>query len=490
MNRIAIARAVWLGAVLLAATAKAVGVYQWSVEVPELVSKETAEHPRAYLWIPETCEKVRGVVVGNDNMLEETLFAHEDFRKELAASDLAVVFVQPGFQGFNTKCDAEDAKIIFQTLARLGEESGYSELGEVPVAPLGHSAWSDWPWYMAFAVRERLFAAVSLKGAWPHMKPYRENFAARLSGLPALLVGGEYEGFEKGMAENAAYYEKQTNDTFRIVCDWGAGHFDYSPELPGMLGRFLTQSLRERNSDLSDTGANAPGIEMSRALASESDESEFKNSAPLRLCVKNENPDGAVALMGFRTKDGKVIEQNPKYHLQITIPWEPEADGKTFSLAPVYLDTVPPGRPEGWTGKKAGDAATHPADESAIDVDIVQGGGVKVGRNRFELKFDRRGFKGYRSRELVIKEVSPAQEGFKRSVQQAILRFPLKAREGEVAEPTGWYVREGAAEVDDKGNITWLPLPPRAKKPHVATLCKYRREPNGDTVYQFIRVER
>ena len=25
---------------------------------------------------------------------------------------------------------------------------------------------------------------------------------------------------------------------------------------------------------------------------------------------------------------------------------------------------------------------------------------------------------------------------------------------------------------------------------HVATLCRYRREPNGETVYQFIRVER
>ena len=487
MNKTAAISVLCLFSALAAPTAKAVGVYQWSVEVPELVSRETGEHPRAYRWMPETCEKVRGVVVGNDNMLEETLFAHEDFRKELAASDLAVVFVQPGFQGFNTKCDAEDAKIIFQTLARLGEESGYSELGEVPVAPLGHSAWSDWPWYMAFAVRERLFAAVSLKGAWPHMKPYRENFAARLSGLPALLVGGEYEGFEKGMAENAAYYEKQTNDTFRIVCDWGAGHFDYSPELPGMLGRFLTQSRRD-----SEGKSFRQDLQDSQDLSQscKSCQSCLKNSAPLRLCVKNENPDGVVALMGFRTKDGKVIEQNPKYHLQITIPWEPEADGKTFSLAPVYLDTVPPGRPEGWTGKKAGDAATHPADESAIDVDIVQGGGVKVGRNRFELKFDRRGFKGYRSRELVIKEVSPAQEGFKRSVQQAILRFPLKAREGEVAEPTGWYVREGAAEVDDKGNITWLPLPPRAKKPHVATLCKYRREPDGDTVYQFIRVER
>ena len=112
MKKMAIARALWRGAVLLAATAKAVGVYQWSVEVPEIVSKETGEHLRAYLWIPETCEKVRGVVVGNDNMLEDTLFAHEDFRRELASADIAVVFVQSGFQGFNTKCDAEDAKVV------------------------------------------------------------------------------------------------------------------------------------------------------------------------------------------------------------------------------------------------------------------------------------------------------------------------------------------------------------------------------------------
>ena len=146
---------------------------------------------------------------------------------------------------------------------------------------------------------------------------------------------------------------------------------------------------------------------------------------------------------------------------------------------------MPPGRPEGWTGKKAGEYVDHPDDASSIEVDIVQGGGVKLGPNRFRVQFDRRGFMGYRARELVIKEVSPAQGEFKRSVQQAILRFPLKAREGQVAEPTGWFVREGAAEVDGKGNVTWLPLPPRARSPHAVTLCKYRREPNGETVYQY-----
>ena len=447
-------------AALAAGLVRAAGVYQWSVEVPEFVSKETGEHPRAYLWIPETCVRVRGVVVGNDNMLEETLFAHADFRRALAAADLAVVFVQSGFQGLNATCDAADAAAVFATLARLGAASGYTELGEVPIAPLGHSAWADWPYFMAFAAPERLFAAVSLKGSWPHLKPFRENFAARLGGVPTLLVSGEYENCAQHLKNGAAYYETQTNGSFKIVCDWGAGHFDYSPELPGLLGNFLAQSCG----------------------AAEGGENIFSFAAPLR--------EAKTALMGFRTKDGAVIEQNPKYHLQVTIPWEPEADGTSFTLDPVYLDTVPPGRPEGWTGLKAGDAVTHPADARAIEVDIVQGGGVKTGPNRFALRFDRRGFKGYRARELVIKAVSPAQDGFRRSVQQAILRFPLKAREGSVDAPTGWYVREGAATVDAAGNVTWLPLPPRARRDHVATLCKYRRAANGETVYAFVKVAR
>lgn len=460
------------------------GVYQWSVEVPEVISKETKEHPRAYLWIPERCEKLRGVVVGNDNMLEETLFAHGDFRRQLAASDIAAVFVQSGFQGFNEKCDAEDAQVVFKTLARLGDVSGYDELGSVPVAALGHSAWADWPYFMAFCAPERTFAAVSLKGSWPHVKPFKEGFSERLHGVPTLLVSGEYEGCENHLRNGAAYYETQTNGCFKIVCDWGSGHFDYSPELPGVLGKFLRDCLTQSrgdaetaNSDFSDAFANAHASLTGRALASLSDKSELNFAAPPR--------DKKVALMGFRTKDGTVVEQNPKYHLQITIPWEPEEDGKTFTLDPIYLDTVPPGRPEGWTGKKAGESVDHPDDASSIEVDIVQGGGVKLGPNRFRVQFDRRGFMGYRARELVIKEVSPAQGEFKRSVQQAILRFPLKAREGQVAEPTGWFVREGAAEVDGKGNVTWLPLPPRARSPHAVTLCKYRREPNGETVYQY-----
>lgn len=32
-------------------------VYQWSVEMDNVISNETNDHPRAFLWIPENCHQ-------------------------------------------------------------------------------------------------------------------------------------------------------------------------------------------------------------------------------------------------------------------------------------------------------------------------------------------------------------------------------------------------------------------------------------------------
>lgn len=62
------------------------GVYQWGVEVDGVISKETKKPPRAYLWIPEKCESLKAVVLANDNMLEEPLFADDGFRASVRHS--------------------------------------------------------------------------------------------------------------------------------------------------------------------------------------------------------------------------------------------------------------------------------------------------------------------------------------------------------------------------------------------------------------------
>lgn len=46
--------------------------WQWSVQIPSMISQETEAHPQAFLWIPDDCGQVKAVVVGQHNMCEET----------------------------------------------------------------------------------------------------------------------------------------------------------------------------------------------------------------------------------------------------------------------------------------------------------------------------------------------------------------------------------------------------------------------------------
>src|SRR5512142_2467728 len=68
-------------------------VYQWSTPLEEVVSRESKGHPRAFLWIPERCQRVRAVVIADQNMEEEQLFGNAEFRKTLSDLDFALVWI-------------------------------------------------------------------------------------------------------------------------------------------------------------------------------------------------------------------------------------------------------------------------------------------------------------------------------------------------------------------------------------------------------------
>src|SRR4051812_18422403 len=73
--------------------------YQWSVPVQSVTSEETNDHPRAFLWIPPDCQRVRAVIVGQHNMLEEGILEHPSMRRTLAELGMAAVWVSPAFDG-------------------------------------------------------------------------------------------------------------------------------------------------------------------------------------------------------------------------------------------------------------------------------------------------------------------------------------------------------------------------------------------------------
>ena len=72
-------------------------MYRWSVELRGYISPETGKAPNAYLWMSEGCEKVKAVMVSQQNMAEEALFKMPSFRRQMAELGIALLWVAPAF---------------------------------------------------------------------------------------------------------------------------------------------------------------------------------------------------------------------------------------------------------------------------------------------------------------------------------------------------------------------------------------------------------
>lgn len=471
--------------------------YQWSAEMPSKVSVETKGHPRAFLWIPSSCERVRGVVLAQHNMLEIPVFESPLFRQTMAELNFAIVWITPPWGGA-TSLDAAGASELLTVLDTLADKSGYAELASAPVVPMGHSAMAEFPYLFAAALPQRTLAAISLKGSWPEKQPWIEGFAA--SGVPLLFISGEYEWAEERAGKAQAFRRKYPSAPLSMLADAGGGHFDHH----GPIIRFMADYIRaaalhpERPLDATKQGVLMDRWRMNQPPRSHSsdtfwcfDENQARATERLQKAFSGKQPQ----LLGCK-QNGHVVEQVNGTHQQVTLQWlpDPQGDGRTFTLEGAFLDSVPAGRPERWTKLKAGSAISHPNSAEKIAITPICGPVEKLSSNSFTLKFDRLGFdNAMRSSEIWLQIEHPGDDHYKRAVQQALLRIPLRNTEGQQqtiefdriaadlklharsssGEKVRFYVREGPAEiVDDTLRLT--PVPPRAKKPVEITVVAWQ----------------
>ncbi len=299
-----------------------------------------------------------------------------------------------------------------------------------------------------------------------------------------LLVGGDYEWFSERMDKERRFLKSHPNVKLHPVADWESGHFDMTDALPLAIARFIT-------------AGTVPSIPRF---------------------------GGKFSVLGFEGREGEIVAQDPKNHLQVTVPFRPAGEG--FRAKARFEEKIPPGRPERWTGKKAGEANGRPEmPREAIDVKVVQGPAVKAGMDTFDIRFNRHGFDGYRAREVVLAAVYPGDAHWRRSVQQAILRFPVNTHGAENAIewnppksgrggplgicghggppprkgvktldfplkltakatsglPVRYFVREGPAVVGDDGVLRLCDWPFGAKSCEI-TVCAYQWGADGGKV--------
>lgn len=523
--------------------------YQWSTTIDTVISPETNDYARAFLWIPPNCRQVRAVVIGQHNMEEEGILEHPALRKTLADLCFAGIWVTPAMGEHPGRFDRATAKLMEPMLARLADKSGYTELAGAPLVPLGHSAMAGFGWDVARWQPERVLAIISSSGTWPYFKDQNSGDwgDASIDGIPALTVKGEYEikgsitsGWYAGLKGDTLKTHPQT--VFTQVVEPGGGHFEVSDEKITLLSLFLRKAAQYRlpaqaSSDGSqpspprlipidpqrqgwlyeawrrDTPPAAPAAPVAD-YRGDRDNAYWAFDAEMAAAItafqgrfRNLQP----VLIGYAQRDGLTAPKPD--HAMVHLKFEPQADGMSFKLKGGFWDAVPGDGDWGaWldAGKgavRAGDAIPHPAADRAslLTITRICGPVIQTAADTFAIRFDRMGTANKkRSNDIWFALTWPGDGQYKRMVQQAQLRFPLTNREGQaqtltfpgIADqaagpalalapvrlaatssagvPVYYYVREGPAEVNDHGVLTFTAIPPRSKFPIQVTVVAWQ----------------
>ncbi len=453
-------------------------LWQWSVPITEIISGETGDYPRAFLYIPPGCQTVRGVIIGQHNMLEEAVLEHAAVRQGLADAGMAAIWVTPAFDAYFNFTANPNTPAIFQSMMdKLAAESGYAELSKTPVVWTGHSAMGGTPYNFvawdaqnsaATGAPRRAMAALSVKGAWPGPgqptggDSNTPNYVATdLDHVPLMFISGEYEDANGRAASALAHKNAYPNSILSFLADNGGGHFDWNDRICEYIGMYLrklgqyrlpataaadgTATLQTINTStqgwLADRWrkgqnptANPAAVGQYTGTVSQAfwffDQEHAETTHNHYLPVKTQ-----YQLLGY-TQNGTLVNQS-ETHQQVNLSFTPDpaGDGLTFKLGTTFLDTVPAvsSRLSGWTSLPVGSSIGHASGTTPILISRIAGPVEQLSPDTFAVRFGREGTNNLaanRSRDMWLMAAHPGDSTYVRAVQQSLLRIPLPLTSG------------------------------------------------------------
>ncbi len=506
--------------------------WQWSVQLPDIVSNETNDHPQAFLWIPSDCNRVKAVMVSTHNMTEETLFENQLFREKLSEAGIALIWITPGWEqpwDVRTGCQAAFDKMMED----LADVSGYGELKYAPIVPFGHSAMATFPWNFAAWNPERTLAIISFHGDAPrtNLTGYgRENLewgrSRNIDGIPGLMIEGEYEWWEARVNPALAFRIMYPESCISFLCDAGRGHFDVADRTAAYIALFLKKALETRLPETSNLdkpvslkklnpqdgwlaerwrrgdGAQGENREASAVKPPKrmkpAPYKQYKGDphdafwyfdkemAELTEAIYEQEMDKQPQYLGFE-QAGQLLTYNKDSHVRTTARFLPEVDGLTFRLKAVYMNSD-------YTEECDAHASVPPV------ITRICGPVQKVNDTTFTIRFYRMGmYNKRRTGDITLLASSDGDNRYKSAVQELSFRIPYRHTEGkrqcilfpglpdvtlgtkvlplnatsDCNLPVYYYVKEGPAEVVD-GELVFTKIPPRSKFPLKVTVVAWQ----------------
>jgi hypothetical protein len=481
----------------------------------------------AYLWIPETCSTVKGLIILGANVPEHMLVGHPKIRAACAANDLGIVWCTPSF--LNTKTEKKEENVLFlqQLLDGLARTSGYAEVATVPWLPIGESGHLLMVDALVENRPDRCLAGIWLKNN--HLPPKNRT-------TPALVIYGSAQEWSQdqkdigsqwnniGPAYDGVLKQRSANPAWPLTyfIDGWSGHFDCSERLvdfvahyigtvvPARLPEDAGQPLRPLNLEtgfLADVPVpgheNKPVVPFSSAPEKDRGYPWFfdEASAQAAQAVTAINWKAQTQLPAFANAKDEVfpftfngiswinLNQKPEPASKTASEEETaqqpvlvsEEDGITFSLKGILLDKVP-------SNFKVQDTALARTPGTPT-VEWLCGAVEPLGGNRFRLAIDRTwpsplylAVRQPGSGE-VRGSVQPGQvpRGMNTEGTPQKISFPaipeVKAGTTEIelkasadsGLPVRYFVVAGPAIIQEN-RLVFTPIPPKAKFPITVTV--------------------
>jgi hypothetical protein len=423
---------------------------------------------RAWLWIPPTCQHVRGLIIAQQVILERTVLDDPIIRQAAADAGLAEVIFCPGFDTtFNydkTRADKAADVILQRMLNDLATQSGYSEIATAPLLPIGHSGAGIYCWNLGYWAPHRVIGIVTLHSA-PILPPAWDP-KANVLGVPVLADTGQYEswtGPDVSLEQHWRWVRGELlylrgynpHNLVSMIVEPGATHFSWSPDLARYVALFIRKVAAARlpaNGTLPTTLPTQPSTQPATALITLSPESGWLTDltflTPSRLAPAPYSQFAGDPSLAFWHVDGDLahatehFEDNykGKKDQRITfvqdgkpIPaawleslrFDPIDDGMTVRVAADFLHETPANT------AGAGQPLGH-SNKGAIQFRLIggwRGGGEQVGPDTFRIRFSHFGIDA-RANTLMIMAFHPGDDLYAYAEQPACITFPWKNEKG------------------------------------------------------------
>jgi len=275
-------------------TARA-ALYQWS-------AKNGEPNRRIFLWIPEDCKRVRGIVLAMKNLSEIGITDDPAFREACRNQQVGILWVSEdyeakgfaksafssdwGWQGGLSDKDQEEYNRLRESLRKpdvlpedkqearekletwnrelvdaagpildsilklMADESGYEEIARAPLLFIGHSMSGLICFHAPYRIPDRCWGSIPFKTG---VRGAPEDIPAdNMHGVPVMYVNQIAVEGPKGTSDPNNSCISIRKDTDNLICqlfDWGGHHLDTTHELAKIAALFIEKAGKYRLSD-------------------------------------------------------------------------------------------------------------------------------------------------------------------------------------------------------------------------------------------------